>query len=323
MELRVETQVWPLRKPFRTAHGAKTDIPVVVATLEERGATGRGEAAGVGYLGETVETMTAQIETVRKAIEAGVDREGLRNLLPAGGARGALDCALWDFEAKHRGVDVWSLAGVAPRRLRTVYTIGLDDLEAMRADAANSTEPLLKIKIDARDPLAQVRVVREARPDARLVVDANQGLSLASLADLLPGFAALGVEMIEQPLPPGEDGDLRPSLSDIPICADESCQTSADLEYVAARYAMVNIKLDKAGGLTEALRMARMAREMGLRLMVGCMAATSLSMAPAFVVGCLSEYLDIDGPLLLARDRAFGLQYRDGEVQPPTAALWG
>jgi L-Ala-D/L-Glu epimerase len=323
LQLELQRETWPLKKPFGTSHGTQNDVPLLVVTVRSGGLVGRGETVGVHYLGETVDTLERQLESVRSSIERGLDREALFNFLPAGGARNAVDCALWDLEAKRLGKRAWDIAGVERHDVRTVYTIGLDTLERMRTDAAASTEKMLKVKIDHRDSIGQVEVVRSARPDARLIVDANQALSIGLLSDLVDHFAKLEVELIEQPLPAGQDGPLQGFGSPIPLCADESCQSSADLNYVASRYQFVNIKLEKAGGLTEALRMASLARSKGLRLMTGCMAATSLSMAPAYVVACLSAYVDIDGPLLLARDRENGMQYRAGQVEAPSASLWG
>jgi L-alanine-DL-glutamate epimerase-like enolase superfamily enzyme len=269
--------------------------------------------------------MTAQIESVADRLAVGIDRAALATLLPPGGARNAIDCALWDLEAKASGRRIWELTGVAPKTLTTVFTIGIEATpEIMAAHAAAATAyPLLKVKLDGFQPLERVQAIRRARPDARLVVDANQGWNLVQLQALAPAFAELGVEMIEQPLPRGADAALEGYRSPVPLGADESCLHLGELDSAAKRYQMINIKLDKTGGLTHALELARAARARGLGLMVGCMAGSSLAIAPAFVVGCLVDLVDIDGPLLLKRDRLPGLVYSRGRVQPPEKEVWG
>ncbi len=325
MNFSIHTETWPVSRPFRITGREWTAFDSVVVELSRDGIVGRGEALGVFYANETAVSMTAEIEAVSKRISAGIDRVALDKLLPPGGARNAIDCALWDLEAKSSGRSIWALTGVTPKPLTTVFTIGIEATpEIMASHAAAAGEyPLLKVKLDGHQPLERIRAIRGARPDARLVVDANQGWDLATLKKLAPAFADLGVEMIEQPLPRGADEGLEGYRSPVPLGADESCLHLGEFEAAARRYQVINIKLDKTGGLSHALELARAARERGLGLMVGCMAGSSLAIAPAFVVGCLVDLVDIDGPLLLKRDRIPGLAYSRGRVEPPPAAVWG
>ena len=325
MKFSIHAETWPVSRPFRITGREWTAFDSVVVELSRDGVIGRGEALGVFYANETAASMTAEIEAIAKRIEAGVDRAALATLLPPGGARNAIDCALWDLEAKSSGRSIWDLTGVTPQTLTTVFTIGIEATpEIMASHAAAAAEyPLLKVKLDGQQPLERVRAIRSARPDARIIVDANQGWDLATLKRLAPAFADLGIEMIEQPLPRGADDGLEGYRSPVPLGADESCLHLGDLAAAAKRYQVINIKLDKTGGLSHALELARAARERGLGLMVGCMAGSSLAIAPAFVVGCLVDLVDIDGPLLLKRDRIPGLAYSRGRVEPPPADVWG
>ena len=325
MKLSVHVESWPAARPFRITGREFTAFDAVVVEFERDGAVGRGEGLPVFYLGETCETVLAQIEAARTELERGFDRGALQSLLPPGAARNAVDCAFWDLEAKRGGVRAWRLAGVEPRALHTVYTIGLEPTpEAMAAHASEArSQPLLKVKLDGDRPLERLRAIRAARPDARLVVDANQGWTFPQLVEVAPDFAALGVEMIEQPLPRGGDALLEGYRSPVPLAADESCQHLGELDQVARRYAMINVKLDKTGGLTHALELVRAARARGLGVMVGCMGGTSRAMAPSFVAGCLADLVDIDGPLLLRHDRLPGLRYAAGCVEPFGAEVWG
>lgn len=325
MKLSVHVESWPAMRPFRITGHVWNSFDSVVVELEQDGAIGRGEALGVYYHDESAASMSVEIEAVAQRIEAGIDRAALQALLPPGGARNALDCALWDLEAKASGRSIWELTGVTPQVLETVFTIGIEATpEEMAAHAASaSRQPLLKVKLDATQPLVRIQAIRRARPDARLVVDANQGWTFEQLQTLAPAFAGLGVQMIEQPLARGADQALESYRSPVPLCADESCLHLGELEQAARRYQMINIKLDKAGGLTHALLLARAARERGLGLMVGSMAGTSLAMAPTVVVGCLCDFVDVDGPLLLRRDRLPGIVYRGGQVEPFTREVWG
>jgi L-alanine-DL-glutamate epimerase-like enolase superfamily enzyme len=298
---------------------------VVVVELQAGGFAGRGESVPYARYGETIDTVLAEIESVRAAIEAGADRAALQSLLPPGAARNALDCALWDLEAKTRGVRAWTLAGrdrLDP--VKTAYTLSLAPADEMaEAARAAARRPLLKLKIGGPDDLDRVAAVRAAAPRTRLIVDANEALDFATLRRLAPEFAKLDVMLIEQPLPAGADADLEGWTSPVPLCADESLHTRAELAACARRYPCINIKLDKAGGLTEALALKAEAQAMGLQIMAGCMVATSLAMAPALLTAQGAAFVDLDGPLLLARDRDPGLTYLGSMIEPPPAALWG
>lgn len=323
--LAVRQERWPLAQAFAIARGAKTEARVVVVELSEGGSTGRGEAVPYARYGESAQTVLDQIESVRLRIEAGGDRGPLQALLPPGAARNALDCALWDLEAKRSGRRVFELAGMSRLDpVKTAYTISLAAPEAMAGQArANARRPMLKLKIGGADDVDRVEAVRDAAPNARLIVDANESLSFDALRRLGPDLARLGVKLLEQPLPAGQDAQLEGWVSPVDLCADESLHTRAELEACARRYACVNIKLDKTGGLTEALELASQARALGLDVMAGCMVATSLAMAPALLIAQGAPYVDLDGPLLLARDREPGLSFLGSMIEPPEAALWG
>ena len=321
---------WPLREPFVLAGARYESIRTVTVELVEGGVRGRGEAAGVDYLGETPESVREQLEACRREVEAlagdHLPPNGeLAALLPPGGARNALDCALWDLRLKRTGRSVWDLLDLRPHPVTTAFTLGLDTPDGMAAAARRaSSVPLLKLKLDAEEPVARVAAVRAARPDAELIADANGSWSAGLLAAAGPALVEHGVALVEQPLPPGGDADLDGwSVPAPPLCADESCQSSADLEALAARYAFVNLKLDKSGGLTEALRMVARCRELRLGLMVGNMLGSSLAMAPAFVVAQHCRFCDLDGPLLQRRDRAAAMRYEGGVAHPPPRELWG
>jgi L-alanine-DL-glutamate epimerase-like enolase superfamily enzyme len=323
--LAVLAESWPLTQPFIISRGAKTTAEVVVAEIVDGTQRGRGEAVPYARYGETREGVLAQIESVRGRIEAGASRGELLNLLPPGAARNALDCALWDLEAKQAGVRAWKLAGRARLDpVKTCFTISLGPAEAMaEAARANARRPMLKIKIGASGDLDAIAAVRRAAPKARLIVDANEALSFEELRRLAPELARLGVVLMEQPLPAGQDEALEGYDSPVPLCADESLHTRAELVACARRYGLINIKLDKAGGLTEALALAGEARALGLGLMVGCMVATSLAMAPALILAQGAEVVDLDGPLLLTRDREPGLTITGSMIAPPRPELWG
>jgi len=323
--LEIAVERWPLHTPFTISRGTKTEAEVVAVRLAEDGAAGRGEGVPYARYGESAASVVQAIEGVRAAIEAGADRAALAARLSAGAARNALDCALWDLEAKRTGTRAWEVAGIAaPGPLVTCETISIGTAEAMGAAAAKLAHwPLLKLKLDRTAILERVRAVRAAAPRARLIADANEAWDAAILMGAAPALADLGVEMIEQPLPADADGALVGLDLPIPLCADESCHTAADLDRLAGRYRLVNVKLDKTGGLTEALRLADAARARGLGLMVGCMVSTSLSIAPAMLVAQFARYIDLDGPRWLERDREAPLRYADGQVFPPNPALWG
>lgn len=323
--LDVAEERWPLLAPFVIARGAKTEAHVIVVTLRQGDRVGRGEGTPYARYGETAAGCLDQLEAVRSAVEAGAGREDLARILPAGSARNALDCALWDLEAKLSGQRVWDLAGrPEPQPTPTAFTLSLgapaDMAEAARRAARR---PLLKLKIGGPDDLDRVAAVRQAAPRADLIVDANEALTFDDLQRLAPELSRLGVRLIEQPLPAGADERLEGYASPVTLCADEAVHTRADLATASRRYGAVNIKLDKTGGLTEALKLQADAAALGLRVMVGCMVSTSLSMAPAMVLTPGAEIVDLDGPLLLSRDRAGGLTYEGSLVGPPDAAFWG
>ncbi len=323
--LRVRSEQWPFRRAFTISRGTKTVSEVVVAEIEDDGVVGRGECVPYPRYGETVGEVANLVRSQAAAIAAGLTRETLQSALPAGAARNALDCALWDLDAKRSARRAWEIAGIDPPvPAITAETVVLDTPQAMAAAAAAlKGQPLLKLKLGAEAVVERVAAVRRAAPEARLIVDANEGWDLRLLERVCTALAELGVEMIEQPLPAGDDLDLSGFSSPVPLCADESCHTSADVADLADRYRMVNVKLDKTGGLTEAFRLAAAAGDAGLEVMVGCMVGTSLAMAPATLLGGCAAYVDLDGPLLLARDREPGLRFDGGAVFPPEPALWG
>ena len=323
--LSARAETWPLKEKFTISRDTRTAVDVVVVTLDDGEHTGRGECRPYPRYGESVDSVLAQIETVRAGILAGMSRESLQLALAPGAARNALDCALWDLEAKRRGCRAWELAGLAPPQpVATAYTLSLDEPAAMRAAAARQrARKLLKIKLGPEGSVERVRAVRAGAPDSRLIIDANEAWSAAELERCLPVFADLGVEMIEQPLAAGDDAALASLEPPIAIGADESCHHTGDVARLRDRYDVVNIKLDKTGGLTEALRLRQAALAAGLEVMVGCMLATSLAMAPATLLCAGARYVDLDGPLLLRSDRDRGLRYAGSEVFPPERALWG
>lgn len=325
LRLSAHLEQWQLAHPFRIAGKEWRMSPAVVVELEDDGCVGRGEGQGVYYLGETPESMLGQVESVAGRIGTRITRRQLLDMLPPGGARNAIDCALWDLEAKRDGRTIWELTGIDPRPVTTVFTIGIEPTpEAMAEKAAAAAEsPVLKIKLDADRPVERLTAIRRARPDAQLVADANQSWDPVLLEEVLPACRQLGLAMLEQPLPRGADEVLAGFESPVMMAADESCLHSGELEIAASRYGMINIKLDKTGGLTEALRLARAAGQRGLKLMVGNMVGTSLAMAPSFVIAQLCDFVDIDGPLLLKHDRPAGLSYRGGTVDVFSPTLWG
>jgi L-alanine-DL-glutamate epimerase-like enolase superfamily enzyme len=325
LTLQVAVEKWPLHTPFHITGYTFTEVDVVVATLSCRGQAGRGEAAGVYYLGDTTAKMVPQIEAVRPDVEAGIDRETLQRLLPAGGARNAVDCALWDLEARLSGTPAWKIAGLNPPvPLVTTFTLGAEDPEKMAQTALSYVgAQAIKLKLTGKPVDAErVRAVRAARPEAWLAVDANQGFTRASLAELMPVLVDARVGLIEQPFPIGREADLDGLRAPIPIAADESAQQLKDVEGLVGRFDVVNIKLDKCGGLTEGLAMARRARELGLDVMVGNMTGTALAMAPASLVGQLCRIVDLDGPIFLRNDRSPGVVYDNGTCWCPPE-VWG
>jgi L-Ala-D/L-Glu epimerase len=331
MQLKIDSESWPYKVPFRVSRGAESALDVVVVTLTDAdGHVGRGEAAGVDYDGETAQSLVVQIESVRAALEkelgdGSASFEALARLLPPGGARNAVDCALWDLTAKRQQVSVWTLAKIPhPRSITSCITLGIDTDEAVSAGARHYAGwPVFKVKVDGQRHLQAIRLVHELNPKASIIVDPNQAWNCDLLNRLSPELESLGVVLVEQPVPRGEDETLRGYRGTIRLAADESLADRAGLEDVADLYQVVNVKLDKTGGLTEALAVAREAQRLGLAVMVGCMAGTSLAMAPGMVIGQMAEFVDLDGPLLHAEDRAHGIEYDHGRMSLPSAALWG
>ena len=315
---------WPLNKPFKISREVTTHSETIVCEITEGEHTGRGEAAGVSYDGETIESLICQVGDVADQVQGGVTRDELQLIMPSGGARNAIDCALWDLEAKQAGKSIWELIGWAPVPVTTVYTVGIDEPENMEKDAAAHAEyPFIKVKVGIGDPIAQIAAINAGAPGSAIVIDANQAWSIADLEKHAETLKTMGVEMIEQPMNRGADEDLRNYDAPLPLCADESCATSADLERLQGLYSMVNIKLDKTGGLTEALKLAEQALSMGFELMVGNMLGSSLAMAPSFVIAQKCRYVDIDGPLLQSEDCDHAMCYDKGVVQVFTPKLWG
>ncbi|PHZ85474.1 N-acetyl-D-Glu racemase DgcA [Paremcibacter congregatus] len=314
---------WPTKAPFSITGHTFTEAFILTVILKQDGAIGRGEGTGVYYLGETGDTMLAQAETIRHDLAAGLTRDHLQKILPAGGARNAIDCALWDLEAKQSDQTIWELTGIKPSGVITVNTVGIGTPEEMAQTATLLDTPRIKVKLDGERPLDCIRAVRAARPDAEIVVDVNQGWTFEQLKALAPKFKALDIEMIEQPLARGGDADLEGYSSPVPLCADESCLDRSEVEQASRRYQMINIKLDKTGGLTEAMALAHKAKVMGLGLMVGNMLGTSLAMAPGFVIAQMCRYVDLDGAVLLSKDRENPMRYAGGVVSSPMRNLWG
>ena len=319
----VSIEPWEFQTPFHITGYTFSAADLLHVAIEQNGQTGRGEAAGVYYLDETGETMRAQLQSVIPAVEQGATRDQLRELLPSGGARNAIDCALWDLEAKLTGKTIWDLTGITPGRTQSVLTVGIDSPAVMAEKAARLESSKIKVKLSDDDPLERITAVCKARPDAEIIVDVNQGWKMPQLIELAPQFKQLGIAMIEQPLPRGDDALLESYEPPIPLCADESCLDTSEFPQAARRYQMINIKLDKTGGLTEALRLAAMANERGVELMVGNMMGTSLAMAPGYVVAQLCRFVDLDGPCFLSHDREHAITYTHGILTQPTAALWG
>ena len=324
-QLTARAERWPIAGAFVIARGAKTEAQVVTVEIAEDGHVGRGEGTPYTRYGETVDSVLAQVEAARAFIEGGRGRAKLQGLMPPGAARNAVDCALWDLEAKRSGKRAFELAGrdrLDP--VKTAYTISLGPPEAMAAQAAaNARRPLLKLKLGGPGDLDRVEAVRNAAPKSRLIVDANEALAFDDLVRLAPELARLKVMLIEQPLKAGEDAALAGYQSPVQLCADESLHTRAELAACVGRYGCVNIKLDKAGGLTEALALVAEARALKLEIMIGCMVSTSLAMAPAMILAQGADYVDLDGPLLLAEDRRPGLTYIGSLVEPSSPELWG
>ena len=316
---------WPIAGSFTISRGAKTEAVTVVAEVSRGGLTGRGECVPYPRYGETPEATLAALQAMQEPVLRGLDRQALQTAMPPGAARNALDCALWDLEAKTSGQRVWNLLGrPAPIPCVTAYTISLASPEAMAAATAKAAHrSLLKIKLGGDGDGARIAAVRKAAPDSELIVDANEAWTSDNLEQNLRQCAQAGVTLVEQPLPAGQDEALKRIRRPLAVCADESVHDRKSLDGLRERYDAVNIKLDKTGGLTEALVMADAAQALGFQIMIGCMVATSLAMAPAMLLARAARFVDLDGPLLLARDRDGGLRYDGSLVYPPEAALWG
>jgi L-Ala-D/L-Glu epimerase / N-acetyl-D-glutamate racemase len=326
LSLRVATETWPIAGTFTISRGSKTKAHVVVVELNDGRHCGRGESVPYPRYAETITQVMAQIHEIAGELESGVSRAGLQQIMPAGAARNAVDCALWDLDAKARAVPVHQLAGlkVPPRPLITALTISLNSPETMAAAAAQArARRLLKVKLGGDGDRDRIRAVRRAAPEAELIVDANEAWHAGNLADNLAACAEAGVTLVEQPLPAGADDALGKIARPIPVCADESVHDRASLATLVGKYDAVNVKLDKTGGLTEALALTAEAERLGFAIMVGCMVCTSLSIAPAMLVAQRARVVDLDGPLLLAHDRPYGLRYEESLVYPATPDLWG
>lgn len=317
--------VFPVAGSFTISRGSRTEIRVVTVTLTDGEHTGRGESVPYARYGETVDGVIADILSLESEIRAGLDRETLQTRMQPGAARNALDCAFWDFAAKSSGTPVWQLAGLEkPGPLTTAYTISLGEPEKMQAQAAeNAHRPLLKVKLGTDDDLARIEAVRAGAPEAAIIVDANEGWSVEAYQALAPALVRLGVALVEQPLPAGDDEALRHIDRPLPVCADESCHARPSLADLKGKYDAINIKIDKTGGLTEALLLKQEAEAMGFQIMTGCMLGTSLAMAPAMLVAEGAAFVDLDGPLLLAEDRANAIRFEGSIMHPAEPVLWG
>ena len=325
LQLSVRIETWPIAGHFTISRGAKTEAKVVIAELSEDKFRGRGECVPYARYGESVDAVAATLENLAQKVAAGLSHKDVQSALPAGAARNALDCAFWDLEAKRTGTPVYKLAGLAaPGPVTTAFTISLGSPEGMAKAAKNaSARPLLKIKLGGEGDADRIAAIRKAVPQTELIVDANEGWTSDNLAANLDACARAGVTLVEQPLHADADAALADIPRAVPVCADESAHDTASLKALLGKYDAVNIKLDKTGGLTEALAMTYEAQRLGLMTMTGCMVATSLSMAPAILIAQSARFVDLDGPLLLAKDRDNALRYEGSRVYPPTKELWG
>ena len=319
--IQAQVEIFPLAHVFRISRGARTQAEVVTVTIEKDGVTGRGECVPYARYNETLESVIKQVES----LPVDIDKETLQDTLPPGAARNAVDCALWDFECKKRDQRIWKIAGIqVPEQKITAYTLSLDEPKNMFKQAEkNSNRPLLKVKLGTPNDMPRLEAVRKGAPNSEIIVDANEGWDAELYSQLAPELVRLGVKLVEQPLPADQDGDLIGLPRPLPICADESCHDRKSLEKLIGKYDFVNIKLDKTGGLTEALLLKNRALEAGFKIMVGCMVGSSLAMAPATLIAQNATFVDLDGPLLLAHDRRHGLLYDESWVHPPSKDLWG
>ena len=319
--IQAKVEIFPLAQVFRISRGARTQAEVVTVTIEKDGVTGRGECVPYARYNETLESVINQVES----LSADINKETLQETLPPGAARNAVDCALWDFECKKHDQRIWKIAGIqVPEQKITAYTLSLDEPEIMFKQAKkNSNRPLLKIKLGTQNDMPRLEAVRKGAPNSEIIVDANEGWDAELYSQLAPELVKLGVKLVEQPLPADQDNDLIGLPRPLPICADESCHDRKSLEKLIGKYDFVNIKLDKTGGLTEALQLKDKALEAGFKIMVGCMVGSSLAMAPATLITQNATFVDLDGPLLLEQDRRHGLFYDESWVHPPLKDLWG
>ena len=324
MQLNARAAVFPLAEVFSISRGSRTEATVVEVELTADGHSGRGECVPYARYGESVESVLAQIDELRDGL-ADLNTQNLQERMPAGAARNAVDCALWDLQAKRSGQRVWAMLGLsAPGTLTSAYTLSLEDPEIMQQKAAREAHrPLLKIKLGGEDDMARLEAVRRGAPLSRLIVDANEGWDIALYQSLAPHLIKLGVDLVEQPLPASDDEALLGVERPVPLCADESCHDRASLQAMQGKYDFINIKLDKTGGLSEAIALRDAAQKAGLGIMVGCMVSSSLAMAPATLVAQGASFVDLDGPLLLAQDRPEGLQFTGSDIAPAAPSLWG
>ncbi|SHO57426.1 N-acetyl-D-Glu racemase DgcA [Vibrio quintilis] len=324
MNISLYTKSWPIRGSFTISRGSKTSADTIIVEIEKDGVTGRGECVPYARYQESIESVMGQIRGIIPEIKCGIDRTQLQSLLPSGAARNAVDCAMWDLACKYQGESIWSLVQATPEPLTTAYTLSLDKPRKMeQAAVENSFRPLLKLKLGGAEDLERVIAVRRGAPDATIILDANEAWDVETYQALIPELQKLNVAMIEQPFHADQDAVLDNLERPIPICADESCHDRKSLPKIIGRYDMINIKTDKTGGLTEALALKKDAEAAGLRVMVGCMLSSSLSMAPAFVVAQGVEVVDLDGPLLLSKDIEHGFRFEANQMMPFDSALWG
>ncbi|MBO6506677.1 MAG: dipeptide epimerase [Kordiimonadaceae bacterium] len=323
IDYRLSIETWDLKVPFVISRRQCDSAEVLTIKLEHAGAVGRGEAAGINYKGETPATMRAELEAFMMQHKEPLTRDLLMDILPAGGARNALDCAFWDLMAKRTGKSIFDLTASLAKPVTSAITLSIDAPARMASKAIETPSSVLKLKLADKSALECVAAVHQARPDAEIIVDANEALNFDLLRDLAPKLNDMNVKLIEQPLPRGEDDCLSEYKSPVPLCADESCMTASDVPHLRTLYDVINIKLDKCGGLTAALDLATAAELHSMDMMVGCMLGTSLAMAPAMVIAPRCKYIDLDGPMLLKNDRENGLAVKDGTIEPPSPLLWG
>ncbi|WP_457298738.1 N-acetyl-D-Glu racemase DgcA [Phyllobacterium sp. P5_D12] len=325
VSVEISVERWPIAGTFTISRGSKTEAAIVLCTLSDGTFTGRGECVPYARYGESLDSVCAEIEGLRYAFANGAARDALPALIGAGAARNAVDCALWDLEAKRSGKTVADLLGLSPLHdLTTAVTVSFGDVQTMAAAARDFADrPLIKVKVGGEDDTERIRAVANAAPSSRIILDANEGWSDENIVENMLAAAKAGVVLIEQPLPAGKDAILTKIPHPVPICADESAHGTDDLHTLLGRYDSINIKLDKTGGLTEALRMQKRARELGFGIMVGCMVGTSLAMAPAVLLAQDADFIDLDGPLILREDRKPGLLFEGSRISPPLPELWG